>query len=1498
MFDRLRPCPIPVVVFVSFLTIGLSRELRAGDCPLRPSGPELQSHGPSAPEPVWLGGRRSDYAVWVSDASSEPQQQNTSGHTVVFNVINSGVCDDSYGITVAKVGTVTAATGDQSAVFVPVGTGTTVTVTYSVGTALSGRIQVIATGSFGVADTGTVTVTTVPPPGAPLVDITPFNFETQQYGRCAASCFAAVQAQGTVPYFSLDTPRNVTLVYNGDRVNPKPFVHVNVSPDLSYGQTPSEYQLQVKVNGALVTFLNNEQTLRFAYAGSAPLRIGGQFDASGYSTGMYKLEILTTALYVGGPITNAIQTNLLVVNETTAPIARGWTIAGVQRLYAQGDSALITEGDGSAVYFRREFGLFITPAGEFSRLVPLMPNGGSGWTRLYPDSTKIVFNSTGRMIEVRDRFNNSTTITYDSNRVSKIRDPLNLPITLTYNANGLSTIADTMGRTTTVTVDASKRLTAIRDPDNVSTGFGYDAGLRLSTITDRRGNTTTLGYDTQSGKLATITPPAVEVVNTDGSLTTASPVTTFEPWQKKGVPYGSTGTPVAAPRADTIYARVTDPGGHTTRFTANRWGSPAVATDALGRTDSTSFDGNGLPVRARYATGAVDSALYNADGLSTWTRASGLPATNIRYVGWAQADSAWTADGLSGVRSFIGANGRVDSVRVAGGTPEVMTTRYWYEARGRVDSIADAMHFLVRVTKYLGTNGNRSSDAIAGGRMVTYSYDSYGRVKVSAPPPGLAADTTFYSIINRPDSVRNGVAPAVRYGYDNLFLTSVTDPKGQVYGFTYNAVGWLTQRTDPLARSDVYKFSRDGEPRRWTNRRSQTIENAYDVLHRLTNKSGSNTATETWAYPSDTVIVATSPMAQDTFVVNRHGQAVRAVTVMAGRAFVRRAVYTTAGFLDSILPSANGLTFQTRNYVWSTQRGVLKTIKLGTATTQIDNNASGLPATTTFPGGDAVAHAYASTDAVADITSTADYHTTTDRFINLDAFGRIENHILGSGLTGRKYSYDKLGRLQSNAPIVWQGQAPPCAPPRPPPDDNGSVCAADEYGSGAWVAGPGETFSFAYDSAGNRRDKGGLYGTGNRITNFDACTYQTDFDGNVTQRTCGTETVTFTWSAESRLTSMNVNGKAVAFQYDAQGQLVRKDTTGVRQTHFLWDGGNLLAELDSNAAIKQAEYSYYPGADNLHAMTVGSIEHDAHQDGLGNTIALTTGTGVSFQYDYDDWGHLTAGAENPGVDHARFKGAMWVGSEVELYFMRARWYDPHTGRFLSEDPIGIDGGLNLYAYAGNDPINFRDPWGLCKDPADQPKDPSGSKDPPKPDKPGELVALVASCDGGGGDGGGGGGDGGPGRAGGEPGGEGGAGGAAGPQQPWRQQGNQAPVPPYTAVQRCPAMNATFLRQLDTQFAQARRAGTERGGYYGAPWTNPIRMTATNRGVDWVDVPLHRGAAGYWHTHQNTGPGWYQSPSWADRRFVMDSTHSPEVVRSADSLFVISPNGDIVGCARP
>src|SRR5207302_512642 len=290
------------------------------------------------------------------------------------------------------------------------------------------------------------------------------------------------------------------------------------------------------VNGVTKTFINGDTLLRFSYPGTSKVRLGAQFDASGYATNVYALDILVTALYASGPISTDIPTKLVVVNDTSSPIASGWTVGGLQRLYVQTDgSALVSEGSTGAVYFWNVGGMFVSPAGEFSKLVPSTLSGTSGWARIYTDSSMVVFDNTGKAVQLRDRFSNTTTIAYDaSGRIVQVKDPANLADTLIYGANGLASIRDpgSPARSTTISVDASRKLTAITDPDGVSTNLVFDANLQLSKVINRQGDTTLFEYDTPypSRKLALITYPKIPVFG----VGTISPTETHYPWQTVG----------------------------------------------------------------------------------------------------------------------------------------------------------------------------------------------------------------------------------------------------------------------------------------------------------------------------------------------------------------------------------------------------------------------------------------------------------------------------------------------------------------------------------------------------------------------------------------------------------------------------------------------------------------------------------------------------------------------------------------------------------------------------------------------------------------------------------------------------------------------------------------------------------------------------------------------------------------------------------------------------
>jgi len=89
---------------------------------------------------------------------------------------------------------------------------------------------------------------------------------------------------------------------------------------------------------------------------------------------------------------------------------------------------------------------------------------------------------------------------------------------------------------------------------------------------------------------------------------------------------------------------------------------------------------------------------------------------------------------------------------------------------------------------------------------------------------------------------------------------------------------------------------------------------------------------------------------------------------------------------------------------------------------------------------------------------------------------------------------------------------------------------------------------------------------------------------------------------------------------------------------------------------------------------------------------------LAAQFTYDAWGNVLSSTIRSSLLTIRLPRYLFQGCEYSyatgLYNFRARWYDPATGRWLSTDPIGISGGLNLYAFCGNNPVNIADPDGL------------------------------------------------------------------------------------------------------------------------------------------------------------------------------------------------------------
>ena len=206
-----------------------------------------------------------------------------------------------------------------------------------------------------------------------------------------------------------------------------------------------------------------------------------------------------------------------------------------------------------------------------------------------------------------------------------------------------------------------------------------------------------------------------------------------------------------------------------------------------------------------------------------------------------------------------------------------------------------------------------------------------------------------------------------------------------------------------------------------------------------------------------------------------------------------------------------------------------------------------------------------------------------------------------------------------------------------------------------------------------------------------------DSNGNTLTNVVGSNTTSYAWDFENRLSSVTLpgTGGTVSFKYDPLGRRIYKSLSSGTSV-YAYDGYNLVEETNATGGVV-ARYEQPQNIDEPLAMLRSSTTSYFHADGLGSVTSLSNAAGsIANTYTYDSFGKLTASSGslvNPFQYTARESD-----SETGLYYYRARHYDPSTGRFLSEDPIGFRGGYDFYRYVYNNPVGSTDPTG--QSPAD------------------------------------------------------------------------------------------------------------------------------------------------------------------------------------------------------
>jgi RHS repeat-associated protein len=376
-----------------------------------------------------------------------------------------------------------------------------------------------------------------------------------------------------------------------------------------------------------------------------------------------------------------------------------------------------------------------------------------------------------------------------------------------------------------------------------------------------------------------------------------------------------------------------------------------------------------------------------------------------------------------------------------------------------------------------------------------------------------------------------------------------------------------------------------------------------------------------------------------------------------------------------------------------------------------------------YPGGKVVHISY---DAVGRPIGITDPFGDTTRYVYDGAGRRTETRSSSSGLATR-LSYDTRGLLTEIASTRSDG-SPAVTTGYPVHDQAGNrTQKTDAQGTTGYgydglhrletVTPPaGGPVHYEYDGAGNRMNSGAKAGGGfvhpfrsysyaaqgehrlAAITDSGAGVLEAfpayDAGGNPTAWVHEGDPRTLRWDALDRLVAIEGSSFSASYAYDPLGRRIAKTEQAVT-TRYQYDGLDVVAEYGA-AAEQTAIYVFGPGIDEPLKAKRGGTLAAYHGDGLGSVMLLSQVGGEASttlaSYAYDAFGE-----EAPGSGGSFANAYTFTGRERDasgLLYYRARYYLPRAGRFLTPDPLGLAGGINPYAYAASNPVNFTDPFGL------------------------------------------------------------------------------------------------------------------------------------------------------------------------------------------------------------
>jgi RHS repeat-associated protein len=1050
----------------------------------------------------------------------------------------------------------------------------------------------------------------------------------------------------------------------------------------------------------------------------------------------------------GLPLTIARNYNSL--DSYSGPFGTGWTFNYNMNLtvIAGNGNILVKREDGRRdLYILNPDGTYSPPPSVYDTLTK---NADGSYTLEMKNHITYHFTPAGQLTGIVDNNGNTISLTYTGNYLTQVTDSSGRKLTFTYDAAGhIISIADPIGRTSSYTYDTNGNLVRFSDAMGGEYSYTYDENHWMTSITNPRGiqimhNT----YDgngrviSQSNALAAVYNFNYDINNRITTQTDPLGRKTVYTFDNNGWELSETddlgntisyaydhGNRISSTDANGHTAhftydavgniiQVVDPSGSSTSLTYDSNNNLVSGTDALGRQITFNYDANSNPVKVTNALGSVTTFAYDQNGQLISSQDANGHGTSLAYDN--NGDPTAITDALGNRVTFS-----YDGVGRLVGTSD---------AKGGVSTFSyDALDRLVNVVDPLG-------------HSASFSYDGAGN-RISATD-ALGRTTSYaYSPMNQLTKVTDATGGTVNYAYDTVNnMVSMTDANGHTTNYAYDPLNRLTTVTDPLGRMSSNSYDAVGNTISVTDNNGNTTGFTYDALNRLTGISYPDKTSVSYNYDavgnrlsmadgSGTTSYVYNGINQLTSVANPGGK-----TVTYGFDAVGNNIQMTYPDGKTVSYTYDGLNRLSDVTDWN-----------GNVTSyayDANSNLAGM----TYPNGITTEYSYDKDNRLISLVNKDGHGIVSSYEYTLDAVGNRVNvnekfdqiHSEGSPEQGIDNSGTGLNDASDS-------------------EDNGSdkdnslvtTYGYDNLNRLEKVTDPlGNIVTYTYDPTGNRLsmvtgvDKWSStinynYDAGDQLLSAGGTMYTYDNNGNLIKKSEPEGTTSYGYDAANRLSSVSISqsprytpdsndtlnekdadtpqdslkdkneNTVLHFAYDGDGNRIGESVTSdnrTESTQYLWDINKVVPQVLTESDGKESAFYTY-GLQRISTTDPRGEQIYYQYDGLGSVRSLSDrrgNTGVTYSYDafgeplltpdHGDHDFLSR-ADYLGDNDFLFTGEQ-MDTETGLIYLRARYYDPETGRFITRDPFNgvasVPPSLNRYAYGYNNPVRFTDPSG--KDP--------------------------------------------------------------------------------------------------------------------------------------------------------------------------------------------------------